>query len=305
MTDPTPYYKQNRLKQLRALSALAREGSISAAAESLSLSQPAVSLQLQALEREFGASLFDRRGRTLTLSPHGKLLVELSDPLVHTIDNLVSTFLARIGDVEEGGLRIAAEPSTALYLLPRVIERFRATHPGLDLQMQSLEITPALDKLRAGEIDLIVSSLDHDCTDLTVESLLEVAPVLITSPDHPLQQCTNFRLRDILRYRLICPPRHLPTWQVIDALLSGQGIEPEVALQVESGGWEVVKRYVEADLGIAFVSGICLTGRERVGSIDIGTLITPRRYGLITRRGARHSPQAMQFIELLRATWSS
>ena len=81
MTSRTPlYYKQNRLKQLRALCNAAQTGSISKAAERLFLSQPSVSLQIQALEREFAITLFERRGPNIRLTPEGEILYELAYP---------------------------------------------------------------------------------------------------------------------------------------------------------------------------------------------------------------------------------
>lgn len=106
---PNLYYKQNRLKQLRAFCQAARTGSISLAAEALFLSQPSVSLQIQALEREFDTSLFERRGPNIKLTPEGALLYKLAEPLVEGIDKLHETFAAHNGKLESGELNIAAE----------------------------------------------------------------------------------------------------------------------------------------------------------------------------------------------------
>lgn len=74
------HYKQNRLKQLRAFCHAARTGSVSAAAEKIFLSQPTVSLQIQALEREFSTVLFERRGPKIKLTPEGDLLFQMAEP---------------------------------------------------------------------------------------------------------------------------------------------------------------------------------------------------------------------------------
>jgi DNA-binding transcriptional LysR family regulator len=97
-TAPSPqYYKQNRLQQLRGFCCAAQAGSISKAAEKLFLSQPSVSLQIQALEREFKTTLFERRGPKISLTPDGKTLYELAAPLVEEIDALEDTFTAKRG----------------------------------------------------------------------------------------------------------------------------------------------------------------------------------------------------------------
>src|SRR6478672_41096 len=98
------YYKQNRLQQLRGFCYAAQAQSISKAAERLFLSQPSVSLQVQALEREFKTTLFERRGPKISLTPDGKTLYELASPLVAEIDSLEETFAARRGGIERGQL---------------------------------------------------------------------------------------------------------------------------------------------------------------------------------------------------------
>ena len=92
MTAQRFYYKQNRLKQLRAFCHAVRTLSISKAAERMHLSQPTVSLQIKALERELGTVLFERRGPRIALTPEGGALYELSSPLVEGIDNLPDAF---------------------------------------------------------------------------------------------------------------------------------------------------------------------------------------------------------------------
>ena len=113
-----PYYKQNRLKQLRAFCYAARLGSISRAAEQLFLSQPSVSLQIQALERELGVELFERRGPSIRLTAQGESLLELAQPLVQGIDGIAESFASELGDLNSGEINIAAGESTILYLLP-------------------------------------------------------------------------------------------------------------------------------------------------------------------------------------------
>src|SRR5215470_7537191 len=93
------YYKQNRLQQLRGFCHAAQAGSISKAAEKLFLSQPSVSLQIQALERELKTQLFERRGPKIMLTPDGKTLYDLAAPLIDQIDSLDDTFAARRGGV--------------------------------------------------------------------------------------------------------------------------------------------------------------------------------------------------------------
>jgi DNA-binding transcriptional LysR family regulator len=101
-SDSQLYYKNNRLKQLRAFYQVVRCGSISKAAEKLFLSQPSVSFQIQALEREMEVILFERRGPHLKLTPEGEVLFQLAEPLVDGIDKLAGNLF---GAFRQDGIR--------------------------------------------------------------------------------------------------------------------------------------------------------------------------------------------------------
>ena len=111
-------YKQNRLQQLRGFCAVVEAKSVSKAAVKMRLTQPTVSLQVQALERELHTRLFDRRGPRIELTPEGALLYELARPLLEGLVEIDSDFEARRNKVEQGRLAIAAGESTIQYALP-------------------------------------------------------------------------------------------------------------------------------------------------------------------------------------------
>jgi DNA-binding transcriptional LysR family regulator len=137
-TATPQYYKANRLQQLRGFCYAAQAGSVSKAAERMFLSQPSVSLQIQALERELKTSLFERRGPKISLTPDGKTLYDLAAPLVDQIDSLEDAFSARRGGIETGRLDIAAGESTTLYLLPRFVKQFSDAYPGIELKLHNV-----------------------------------------------------------------------------------------------------------------------------------------------------------------------
>ena len=96
-SDKKSYYKNNRLKQMRAFCEVVRTGSITLAAQRLFLSQPSITLQIQAMEREMGVTVFERRGPVLKLTPDGEALHALARPLVQGIDSLQENFAAQDG----------------------------------------------------------------------------------------------------------------------------------------------------------------------------------------------------------------
>ena len=296
-STPQIYYKQNRLKQLRAFCHAARSGSISEAAERIFLSQPTVSLQIQALEREFDTLLFERRGPKINLTPEGEMLYRLAQPLVEGMDKLHEIFATQRGKLEGGELNIAAGESTILYILPEPITAFARRYPGIQLKLHNVTGRDGLAMLRADEVDFAVGSMLEVPDDIDYQPVVTYRTVLITPPDHPLAGKQRLTLADISPYGLILPPRHLSTWRMVDLVFRQQGLSYQVTL--EAGGWEVIKKYVELGLGISSVTDLCLTGQERLGCVALDEYFPARSYGIVVRRGKFLSPQAKRFLEVL------
>ncbi len=294
---PPLYYKQNRLKQLRAFCHTARSGSISLAAESLYLSQPSVSLQIQALEREMGITLFERRGPQIKLTPEGDVLYQLSDPLVEGIDKLQESFAAAYGKLEDGELNIAAGESTILYILPAPIKQFADEYPKIRLKLHNVTGRDGMSMLRADEADFAVGSMLEVPDDVIYRPIFTYNPTLITSPDHPLGSRDTVTLEEISPYGLILPPHHLSTWRVVDLVFKQHGLGYKVTL--EAGGWEVIKKYVQLNMGISIVTDVCLTPCDKVHRIPLNEYFPTRSYGIVIRKKKFLSPQARRFIEMM------
>ncbi|MFO7594023.1 MAG: LysR family transcriptional regulator [Pseudomonadota bacterium] len=292
-----PYYKQNRLKQLRAFCFAARSGSISVAAEELFLSQPSVTLQIQALEREMDITLFERRGPHIKLTPEGEILYQLAIPLVEGIDKLKESFSAQYGKLESGELNIAAGESTILYILPEWIKKFAEAYPRIRIKLHNVTGRDGMALLRADEADFAVGSMLEVPEDIIYRPNVTYETVLITPRDHPLAGRENIRLEEISPYGLILPPRHLSTWGTVKTVFSQHNVGFKVAL--EAGGWEVIKKYVELGLGISIVSDVCLTDTDRVARIPLEHYFPGRSYGIVMRKGKFLSPQARRFIEMM------
>jgi DNA-binding transcriptional LysR family regulator len=297
---PRFYYKGDRLKPLRAFCQLARLGSVSRAAEALFLSQPAVSLQIQALERDMAVRLFERIGRRLTLTREGAALYELARPLVEGLDSLEYRFHDRLKQWEGSELQVAAGSSTILYLLPPLVQAFRASHPSVQLALHNVTGKDGLSLLRSDAVDLAVGSMLDVPTDLSYAPVYSFDPMLIMAKDHPLAAKEPLRLEDLSPYGLILPPKRLTTWRLVDLVFQQRRVPYTVALEV--GGWEIIKQYVAMGLGISIVTGICLTDadRDRLEVRNLREYFPPRSYGVVMRKGKVLSPQARAFVDLIK-----
>jgi len=296
-------YKGDRLKPLRAFCQTVRLGSISRAAEALYLSQPAVTLQLQALEQSLGVTLLERVGRRLTPTREGEMLYELARPLVDGLDALPDAFRQRIQGMDAGTLDIAANSTTTLYLLPRIIAHFRREHPDVKLTLHSAISADGADLVRENTVDLTFGSMVDIPGDIQYTPVYRFEQVLITPHNHPLATLKSPTLADIARYDLILPHKRQVTWRLVDQVFQQHKMPYRVALEL--GGWEIIKQYVAIGMGVSIISSGCLNANDRDTLVMrplealLPGLFPPRSYGIIMRKGKLLSPPARAFVELV------
>src|SRR5438067_1079615 len=209
MSTPSYRYKQNRFQQLRGFCYAAATGSISKAAKRMSLSQPAVTQQIQSLESEMAVTLFIRRGSKIKLTHDGELLFEMAMPLIEQLENLDVQFSQRRLEVDEGCIDVAAGWSTILYVLPKHVEVFRRTYPKIEVRLHNVTGLEGLERVRAGLVDLAVGPLMQIPDDIDFHPIVSYEAVVITSVGHPLARQKKLTLNDISHYPLILPPRNL------------------------------------------------------------------------------------------------
>ncbi len=293
----TVRYRHNRLQQLRGFYYAARSRSITRAAEKMALSQPSVSLQIQALERELGAQLFERRGPRIRLTAEGKTLLDLARPLVEGIDGLEDEFATRRDSLARGSVSLAAGGSTLQYILPSSIKKFVGDFPHVDLRLHNVTGKAGLALLRAGEVDLAVGPMLETPPDILFFPLVTYEPILITALDHPLAKRKRINLKTISKYPLILPPRDQSTWRLVEMVFAEQSLEHEVKLEV--GGYDVIKTYVSLGLGISIVMGHCLQQNDRLHVAPMARYFPSRSYGLVLQKGRPISPATQRFIQTL------
>jgi DNA-binding transcriptional LysR family regulator len=299
MASSASRYKHNRLQQLRGFCYAARTKSISKAAEKLFLSQPSVSLQIKALERELGTQLFERRGPRIVLTHDGQRLLELARPLVEAIDGLEDAFSSLRESAERGTVNIAAGGSTLQYLLPPFVEKYTHEYPQVDVRLHNVTGKAGLALLREGEVDFAVGPMLDTPPDITFHPLVTYEPMLITRHDHPLAQRTRITLKDVAKYPLIMPPKTQSTYRIVESVMAEHALDYEIKLEV--GGYDVIKKYVELGLGISIVMSHCLSGADHLHSVSLRRYFPSRTYGIVLSREKKLSPAAERFVATIRA----
>ncbi|MGB8690813.1 MAG: LysR family transcriptional regulator [Microcoleus sp.] len=245
------------LDQLRILKAIASEGSFKRAADSLYVSQPAVSLQVQNLERQLDVPLFDRGGRRAQLTEAGHLLLGYGEKILSLCQETCRA-LEDLQNLQGGTLIVGASQTTGTYLLPRMIGMFRQKYPDVAVQLHVHSTRRTAWSVANGQIDLAI--VGGEIPTELVESL-DVVPyaedelALILPPSHPMVQQETIQKEDLYKLQFISLDSQSTIRKVIDQVLTRCGIDTRrLKIEMELNSIEAIKNAVQSGLGAAFVS---------------------------------------------------
>ncbi len=290
------------LERLRTLDALARHGSVSAAADGLHVTTSAVSQQMAKLEREVGQQLLARNGRGVRLTDAGRLLAEHAARILSQVALAQSDLEARRGKVV-GELRVGAFPTAARGLFPAALGHLRERHPDLRVTSTEVEPAPAVRAVLRGDVDLAVV-LDWYNKPLPVPEGLSRAAILDDPADvalpatHPLADRAEVELEDFADDDWITwgDAEFCHEW-LLDTLRS-QGVEPRIAHRAEEHATQLA--LVGAGLGV------CVAPRLGRGPLPAGVRTVPVREAVrrhvyaIWRADADRRPSIRAAVEALR-----
>ncbi len=209
------------LHQLRIFCAVVHEGSFRQAAEKLFLSQPSVSQQIAALEKDLGFLLFERRGRSISITPEGKALYVLASDLIKQADDIPSRF-RDMRSLRAGELKMGASTFAGSHILPAPVEEFHKRFPSVSLTLVSGGSGAVLADLRSGRVELAVLGRNFPFAkmqDLTYRVLGEDPLVLATSPAHPWAGRERIPFSEASAHTLIQFTEDCPLGNYVDEFL--------------------------------------------------------------------------------------
>ncbi len=255
------------LDALKVFLAVAEHGSFSEAGRQLHLSQPAVSQIIQGLERQLGAQLFIRQGRTAQLNEPGQVLVSMARELLTSAQRVEQTMLSLQGEVI-GEISIGCSTASGKYLLPGMIARFRRQYPQVRINVLVTSRDSVINKLMAGDVSLGVSSKQVENYDLEYQDFFRDDVILIAPADHPWAQYRKIYPDDLLDEPMILREELAGTREVLMDGLQKHDISPDMLnVAMVLGNAEAIEMAVEEGLGIAFISRLAAARGIALGRI--------------------------------------
>ena len=275
------------LAQIEGFIEIAREGNMRRAAYALSISQPALTARLQALEEELGTPFFRRSHSGMVLTPAGRAFLPHAERAIEAIQS-GSSLVRELEHGVIGELALAVAPAVSAYVLPEILVRFTERHPDVRLLVRTGHSEEIVDLVARGEVEL---GIVRQLRDARVRSrpLYEDELVLVARPDHPFAQAGSVDVSEISEAQLILFDRTSSYYDVTNALFRVAGVVPRGVTEVDN--IEAAKRMVERGLGVALLPGTAVADALSAGSLReielVGTATIRRQIVAVERLGSR------------------
>ncbi len=290
------------LDQLRILKAIAAEGSFKRAADSLYVSQPAVSLQVQNLERQLDVPLFDRGGRRAQLTEAGYLLLSYGEKIL-TLCQETCRAIEDLQNLQGGTLIVGASQTTGTYLLPRMIGLFRKQYPDVAVQLHVHSTRRTAWSVANGQVDLAIIGGE---VPSELQDSLEIIPyaedelALILPMSHPFAKLDTIYKDDLYKLQFIALDSQSTIRKVIDQVLTRCDIDTRrLKIEMELNSIEAIKNAVQSGLGAAFVSITAIAKELQMGGLhcaNIEGVVVKRTLSVIVNPNRYRSKAAEAFI---------
>ena len=287
-------------QQLRSVQEAVRQNlNLTQVAVALHTSQPGVSKQIRELEDELGVQIFIRNGKRLTgLTPPGKAVLHWVERLLTEQQNLKRSAADFAGE-NTGSLTIATTHTQARYSLPPAVRAFKQRYPLVQLSIIQGNPAQLAALVNEGRADIAIAT-----ETIAQHAGLAALPchrwhhIVVTPPGHPLLALPAPTLHDLARYPVVTYDSAFAGRTTINQAFAQAGLEPNVVLSAVDS--DVIKTYVELDLGIGILASIAFDAErdKHLRMIDTGHLFPEKTTYLAVRRGAYLRGFAFEFITL-------
>lgn len=289
--------------KLRVFCAVADTKSFSKASELIHLTQPAVSLQVQAMEELYETRLFDRSGNSINLTPAGEILYKRAKEILALYAEAQKN-ISEITGAIKGSLSVGASMTIGNYLLPSIIAAFKKKVPQVNISLVINNTKVITEKLNAGEIDMALVEGDVSKQRFTVDTLLSDELVVIVSPAHPWAERRNIPGMDLIKEPLILREEGSGTRQIILKHLEDHGIKLDhLKISLVLGSIEAIKAAVEEGMGVSIVSAWAARSALKHGTLKALTFKDVkfhRNFSIISPKRNYCTHTAKEFLNFLK-----
>jgi len=283
------------LDNLKAFLHVAARGSFSRAAESLFITQPAVSKRIASLERELNTNLFDRIGHKIVLTAAGNALLPRARNILLDVEDSKRA-VANLSDSVSGPLAIGTSHHIGLHRLPPVLREFTHDFPEVQLNIQFMDSEEACQAVLHGELEvgIVTLPLSPD-PELNLTSIWHDPLVLVAPVGHPLTQKKNFQLEQLAEHNAILPATGTFTREVLEQTLKPLDINLQVGMSTNY--LETIKMLVSVGLGWSILPRAMLDAE--VQELKTAKIRMERRLGIVTHTERTLSNAAEALIATL------
>jgi DNA-binding transcriptional LysR family regulator len=289
--------------KLKVFCIVAETKSFSRASEIIRLTQPAVSLQIQALEEMYGTKLFNRSGCVITLTKAGQMLYKYAKE----INSLYSSAEKEIGDftgLTKGVISIGASSTLGNYVMPTVVSEFKRKYPKVGVHIHIGNTKNVVEYLNAANVDVGLVEGEVNKQKLVIEKLISDEMVLIMSPLHHWAKKPSVSIMTLAKEPLIFREEGSGTRQMIEKYFLKHGISPQqIKISLVMGSTESIKGAVEEGLGVSIISKWAAKKEKRYGSLKTATFKEDkfvRDFSLLRRKSKETSHTLERFIGFLK-----
>ncbi|MET0068706.1 MAG: selenium metabolism-associated LysR family transcriptional regulator [Candidatus Thiodiazotropha sp.] len=240
-------------RRLQVFHTVARLLSFTKAAETLHMTQPAVTFQVRQLEEYFNTRLFDRTHNRISLTEAGERVYEYADRIFDLYADMENSVREMTGEIR-GALTIGASTTIAEYMLPALLGDFGARFPEVTIHLRVSNSDGIVSMVENNTIDLGVVEAPVGNKNLVVEMCREDNLVAIVPPNHDLAELESVEIGRLIEYPFICREEGSGTREVINEYLETNSCDSELNISMELGSPEAVKGAVEAGMGVSVVS---------------------------------------------------
>lgn len=254
-------------RRLQVFHTVARLLSFTKAAESLHMTQPAVTFQVRQLEEYFNTRLFDRTHNRISLTEAGERVYKYADRIFALYAEMENSVRDLTGEVS-GVLMLGASTTIAEYMLPALLGDFKAKYPEVSIRLQVANTDGIVSMVENNIIDLGVVEAPVSNKNLVVETCRMDQMVLIVPPGHELANEKSVPITELTRYPYICREEGSGTREVMLEAMNAAGANAaDLNIVMELGSPEAVKGAVEAGMGVSILSRATIEKEIKLGSL--------------------------------------